>query len=93
MPIMCVECPDCSYDEAVYTVVPEEGERRIVVKLICARGAEDGIVKCGNKWSLNQEIEIDEVDIEGALQVREELIEEEDWGMVIRQASRVQMMI
>jgi hypothetical protein len=39
MPRMEIECPDCSYHEAVYLVAPEDGERRIVVKLICARGA------------------------------------------------------
>jgi hypothetical protein len=60
MPIMRVECPECGYDEAVYTVVPEEGERKIVLKLICARGARDGIVKCDKKWNLDQDIEIDE---------------------------------
>ncbi len=79
MPIISVECPECGYDEGVYTVVPEEGERRIVMRVICARGAAEKIVKCGHKWSLRQESEIDDNDDNGAMRIKEGSGEEDDY--------------
>ena len=59
-------------------MVPEEGERRIVMRMICARGAEEKIVKCGHKWSLKQESEIDDNDDNGAMRIKEGSGEEDD---------------
>jgi len=56
MPRMEVECPECGFHSAVYTVVPDESERKIVIKLICARGAEENVVKCDKKWDLDQDL-------------------------------------
>lgn len=65
MPRVTIECPECSYHEAVYLVAPDDGERKIVMKLICARGAEEKVVKCGTKWDLDQDLEVFEDTVKG----------------------------
>lgn len=58
MPRMAIQCPGCSYHEAVYLVVPGDGERKIVVRLLCARGAEENVIKCDVTWDLDQDEEV-----------------------------------
>lgn len=52
MPKVDIECPECGYDKAVYFLTPDEGETKIVAKMICA-SATGTTVKCGNMWDLN----------------------------------------
>lgn len=60
MPRLKARCPNCDYEEAVYFLIPDEGERKIVTKLICARQAEDTkMVICGEVWDLPDGDKID----------------------------------
>ena len=51
MPSVYVECPECGYDRAVYFLTPDEGETKIVAKMICA-SATGTTPKCGHVWDL-----------------------------------------
>jgi hypothetical protein len=53
MPSVEVECPECGYDRAVYFLTPDEGETKIVAKMICASAA-GSTAKCGNIWDLEE---------------------------------------
>ena len=58
MPRLAVECPECGYHEAVYIVTPDDGERKIVVTLICASIGAKGNIRCGTIWDLDENLEI-----------------------------------
>lgn len=52
MPSVEVECPDCGNNRAVYFLTPDEGESKIVAKMICA-SATGTTAKCGHIWDLD----------------------------------------
>ncbi len=57
MPSVYVECPECGYDRAVYFLTPDEGETKIVAKMICA-SATGTTPKCGHVWDLQESSEL-----------------------------------
>jgi DNA-directed RNA polymerase subunit M/transcription elongation factor TFIIS len=58
MPRLTVECPECGFHEAVYMATSDEGERKMLVRLVCSRGADKGTVKCGFQWDLEEDLHI-----------------------------------
>ena len=54
MPRIEVECPNCGHNEAIYILTPDEGETKILAKLICTR-TKDGTIVCGNTWDLDED--------------------------------------
>lgn len=57
MPSVKVECPECLYDRAVYFLMPDEGETKIIAKMICA-SSTGTTAKCGNIWDLEDTSEL-----------------------------------
>jgi len=57
MPNVHVECPECGYDRAVYFLTPDEGESKIVAKMICA-SSTGNTPKCGHVWDLDENCDL-----------------------------------
>jgi len=53
MPSVEAECPECGYDRAIYSLTPDEGETKIIVKMICA-SRTGTTAKCGHIWELDE---------------------------------------
>ncbi len=75
MPKLSIACPDCDYPEAVYLVTPDDGERKIVTKLICMRGADNDTIQCGAIWDLEEDVLMNKDSIK--MQISKRNIEEE----------------
>ena len=55
MPRLRIHCPECGHEESVYIVAPDNGERKIVVTLICANVDSEGFIRCENVWQLPED--------------------------------------
>ena len=52
-----VTCPECGYGKAVYTLVPDEKQTKMIAKMLC-NNVMGKTIKCGNRWDLDKEEEI-----------------------------------
>ena len=60
MPRIEVECPDCGHNEAIYILTPDEGETKMLAKLICTN-EKNGTIVCGNTWDLDEDYLLEKV--------------------------------
>ena len=51
MPSVEIECTECGFNRAVYMLTPDEGETKLVTRMICAN-AFGAVAKCGHTWIL-----------------------------------------
>lgn len=49
-----VECPECGYNKAVYSIAPDENETKLVTRMTCA-SIKNSVSGCGNSWELKEE--------------------------------------
>ena len=55
MPSVEVECPECEHNRAIYILTPDEGETKMVAKMICTN-ARGTTILCGNTWDLDEDV-------------------------------------
>lgn len=71
MPTVEVECPECGHNRAIYFLVPDEQETKMLARMMC-KNVKGTTVKCGHIWDLNDESELSE------LKVKVKCLEEEE---------------
>ena len=54
-----VTCPECGFKRAIYFLVSDEKETKMIAKLMC-KNITGSTVKCGHIWELNDFSEITE---------------------------------
>lgn len=62
LPTIDVLCPECGHKRAIYFLIPDEGETKMIARLMCKNVAESTI-KCGHIWDLNDESEITDLTV------------------------------
>lgn len=54
MPTVEVICPECGYNRAIYFLVPDELESKMLARMMC-KNITGTTVKCGHIWDLNDQ--------------------------------------
>ena len=67
LPTISIPCPECDYNQAIYFLMPDKDERRMVTKLMC-KSRTGSTIKCGHVWELPENSEI----TNSTLRVKEE---------------------
>ena len=62
MPTVEIECPECGHNRAIYFLVPDEQETKLLARMMC-KNTIGTVVKCGNVWDLNDASELEEIQI------------------------------
>jgi DNA-directed RNA polymerase subunit M/transcription elongation factor TFIIS len=73
MPSVSVQCPECGFGKAVYSLHSNAEETRMVARLMC-RSATATAVKCGHVWELSDDCEI----LESAILIKHEEVSLEE---------------
>lgn len=62
MPTIEVICPECGFNKALYFLVSDEGETKMVARMMCKRviGMQ---VRCGHIWDLEDQNELEEAKV------------------------------
>ena len=57
LPTIEVECPECGHNKAIYFLIPDQVQTKMIARLMC-KNIVDETVRCGHIWDLNDESEI-----------------------------------